>query len=121
MSWSDFWAIFQPVPSLKAELPPSSYKDNIKNENSKLRISQRQTPRYFYVCLYEKLLRHVIGDPLSGQVLTFSYNAKPIGSIQNLARSLVMLPQGGQSTMGTAQLKWGWIREGSVETENPRA
>ena len=44
-------------------------------------------------------------DLWSGQVLTFSYNAKPIGSTQNLASSLVMLPQGGQSMMGRAQLK----------------
>lgn len=29
---------FHPVPSLKVESPPSSYEDNIKNENSKLRI-----------------------------------------------------------------------------------
>lgn len=106
MSWSDFWAIFQPVPSLKEELPPSSYKDNIKNENSKLRIHSDRHSVILYMFIREDL-RHMIGDLLSSQVLTFSYNAKPIDSIQNLVRSLVMLLQGGQSMMGTAQLKWG--------------
>lgn len=60
----------------------------------------------------------MIGDLFSGQVLTFSYNAKPIGYIQNLARSLVMSPQVGQSMMGTNGDEY---REERVETENPRA